>query len=77
MATRLEKIFRTNTICMTNDVLSEINTFLQSTSKPNPKEWAEVYSKITRSICGFYENNNITDEEIKEALRRKGDSNVN
>lgn len=78
MATRLEKIFRTNTICMANDILNEINTFLESNTKsrPDKDEWAAVYSNITRSICGFYEKNNITDEEIKAALNRKGVKNA-
>lgn len=78
MATRVEKIFRTNTICMANEILNEINTFLENDtkSKSSKKEWATVYSNITRSICGFYEKNNITDEEIRAALNRKGDKNA-
>lgn len=76
MGTRLEKIFRTDAICMTNDILNEINTFLESNTKPSKKEWAAVYSKITRSICGFYEKNNITDEDIRIAIKRKGGTNV-
>lgn len=76
MATRLEKIFRTNTIYMANEILNEINTFLESNTKSSKKEWAVVYSNIARSICGFYEKNNITDEEIKAALNRKGVKNA-
>ena len=34
------------------------------------KEWANVSKNIAHSICGFYEKNNITDEEVRKALTR-------
>lgn len=76
MATRLEKIFRTNTICLMDSILNEINSVIENKkAKTTAKEWANVSKNITHSICGFYEKNNITDEEIMNAVSR-GNKNV-
>ncbi len=72
MATRLEKIFRTNTICLMDSILNEINSVIESkkTAKTTAKEWAVMSKNIARAICGFYEKNNITDDEVRKALTR-------
>ena len=71
MATRIEKIFRTNTICLMDSILNEINSVIENKkAKTNVKEWSIVSQNIARSICGFYEKNNITDEEVRKALLR-------
>ena len=68
MATRIEKIFKSRTICLMDSILNEINNIVQAKGKISAKEHAEVYKKITKSICGFYDKNGITDEEIRKAL---------
>lgn len=70
MATRLEKIFRTNAICLMDSILNEINSVIQSKSRTSAKEYIEVQKRIAQSICGFYDKNGITDEEIRKALLR-------
>lgn len=70
MATRLEKIFRTNTICLMDSILNEINSVIQSKGRTSAKEYVEVQKRIAQSICGFYTKNNITDEEIRTAVNR-------
>ena len=71
MATRIEKIFRTNTICLMDSILNEINSVIENKkAKTTAKEWAIVSKKIAHSICGFYEKNNITDDEVRKALTR-------
>lgn len=75
MATRTEKIFRTNTINLTNSILNEI-LFCQSIIEDAPKkpEFSDMfvlaYKNITKSICDFYKKNDITDEEIRVAVTR-------
>lgn len=68
MATRIEKIFKSRTICLMDSILNEINNIVQAKGKISAKEHAEVYKRITQSICGFYDKNGITDEEIRKAL---------
>lgn len=71
MATRIEKKFRTNTICLMDSILNEINTIIQNKkAKTSAKEWAIVSQNIAHSICGFYTKNNITDEEIRTAIKK-------
>lgn len=75
MATRIEKIFRTNTINLTNSILNEI-LFCQSIIEDAPKkpEFSDMFvlahKNITKSICDFYKKNEITDEEIRVAVTR-------
>ena len=70
MATRNEKIFKSRTICLMDSILNEINSVIQSKGKTSAKEYVEVQKRIAQSICGFYDKNGITDEEIRKALSR-------
>lgn len=70
MATRIEKIFRSKAICLMDSILNEINTIVQSDKKPTAKEHATVYKNIAKSICGFYDKQGITDEEVRKAVTR-------
>lgn len=68
MATRNEKIFKSRTICLMDSILNEINSVIQSKGKTSAKEYFEVQKRIAQSICGFYDKNGITDEEISKAF---------
>lgn len=70
MATRIEKIFKSRAICLMDSILNEINNIVQTKGKISAKEHAEVYRRIAQSICGFYDKNGITDEEIRKALSK-------
>lgn len=70
MATRNEKIFKSRTICLMDSILNEINSVVQSKGRTSAKEYIEVQKRIAQSICGFYDKNGITDEEIRKALSR-------
>ncbi len=69
MATRIEKIFKSDAIQTMNSVLNEINELIekQQTKRTNVKEWVLMSQRIAQSICGFYDKNGITDEQIKRA----------
>lgn len=70
MATRIEKIFRSKTICLMDSIMNDINTIVQSEKRTTAKEHAIVYKNIVKSICGFYDKHGITDEEIRKAVSR-------
>ena len=72
MATRIEKIFRTNTICLMDSILNEINSLVENkqTNKSADRLNILVYKNIAKSICGFYKKNDITDAEIRIAITR-------
>ena len=79
MATRVEKIFRAGTIQLTNSILNEINDFVEyknsnskKTKKHDDSADALMYSHIAHSINNFYEEYNITDEEVQRAVAKKG-----
>lgn len=73
MATRLEKIFKSETISTMNSILNEINELVEKEpkTKTNIKEWISMTQRIAKSICGFYDKHNITDEQIKRACGGK------
>ena len=78
MATRIEKIFRLSTVKAMNSILNEVNTFIevQNNSKRTKKskdslaEEAMLYSHIAHIIDKFYEQHDITDEEIQRAIKK-------
>lgn len=72
MATRIEKIFRTNTICLMDSILNEINSIVENkqTKKSADHFDSLAYANIAKSICGFYKKNDITDAEIRTAVTR-------
>lgn len=70
MATRIEKIFKSDTIRLMDSILNEINDIVQSDKKTSAKEHAMFYKRITQSICGFYDKNNITDNEVRKAVSK-------
>lgn len=73
MATRIEKIFKSDTILTMNDILNEINELVekQQSKRTNIKEWVAMTQRIAKSICGFYNKNFITDEQIQRACAER------
>lgn len=77
MATRIEKIFKSDTIRLMDSILNEINILIRKTQnkklskEEKEKEWARTLTNITQSICGFYDKNGITDAEISTAVNRR------
>lgn len=67
MATRNEKIFKSRTICLMNSILNEINSCAPCSTQI---AHAKTQKTITELICKFYDQNNITDEEIRKALTK-------
>lgn len=78
MATKIEKMFRLSTIKAMNSILNEVNTFLEiqnsikrtKKSKDNLADEAMLYSHIAHIIDRFYEQHDITDEEIQRAIKK-------
>lgn len=78
MATRIEKIFRLSTIKAMNSILNEVNVFVEiqnevkrsKKSKDNLTEEAMLYSHIAHIIDRFYEQHEITDEEVQRAIKK-------
>lgn len=78
MATRNEKIFRSETIKLLNLILndiSELNERLKApennVKKSNRKFEIQTYSKIAHAIDDFFTKNQITDEQIRKAVDGK------
>lgn len=65
MATRIEKIFRRDTIQTLNNILNEIH---EAKITKNLFKKVTVCTNIIILINRFYERNNITDEQIKTAV---------
>lgn len=65
MATRIEKVFRRDTIQTLNNILNEIN---EAKTTKNLFKNVTAYLNIVILIDRFYERNNITDEQIKTAV---------
>lgn len=65
MATRIEKVFRRDTIQTLNNILNEI---YEAKTTNNLFKKVTVCTNIIILINRFYERNNITDEQIKTAV---------
>jgi hypothetical protein len=71
MATRVEKVFKTNTLKLTNQILNEISDFLEKYSvKKNANKLILMHQNIAHEIHNFYQKNGITDEDINYAMTK-------
>ena len=70
MATRTEKIYRTNSLKLLNNVLNFIDEYRTSKKRIDKKE-CELIKNITTDIDKFFNKNSITDEELRVAVERK------
>ena len=69
MATRVEKIYKTNTLQVFNKILNYVNDY-----KNKKKRLAEpertLLEDIVTEIDYFFNKNNITDEELRTAVEK-------
>lgn len=68
MATRIEKIFKRDTIQTLNNILNEIN---ETKTTKNLFKKVTVFTNVIILISRFYERNGITDEQVKIAVEGK------
>lgn len=79
MATRNEKIFKSETIKLLNSILNDILELSEKFSLPennikkknNKKAEIQTYSNIAHAIDNFFIKNQITDEQIRKAIDGK------
>lgn len=69
MATRIEKIYKSNSIKTFNTVLNYVNDYVQTKKKMGEKE-RELCENVATEIDYFFNKNDITDEEIRAAVNR-------
>jgi uncharacterized membrane protein YfbV (UPF0208 family) len=73
MATRIEKIFRANTIYSMNRILNDVNecvNLLQEKSRMNKKEVADTLKTIAKTVDDFFLEESVTDEELQRVLNK-------
>lgn len=66
MATRIEKIYKKNSLKTFNLILNYINDFVME-----EKSVAELCEDIATEIDYFFNCNNITDKDLREAVNGK------
>ena len=66
MATRIEKIYKTNSLKAFNNILNSISDFVNE-----KKNVAELCESVTTEIDSFFSCNNITDEDLRRAVNEK------
>ena len=69
MATRIEKIYKTNSFVLLNDILNLIKEYAEKNPKMTKRE-AEFYKEIIKTINSFLNVNNISDAELRNAVEK-------
>ena len=67
MATRIEKIYKTNSLVLVNDILNLIKEYAEKNPKMTKRE-AEFYKSIIKTIDNFLIKNSVTDAELRNAV---------
>ncbi len=73
MATRIEKVFRTNTVIAMNTMLNEISECvenLKAQKRLSKTDITNSLSKTVKIIDDFFKKHNISDEEIIRSVNR-------
>lgn len=73
MATRIEKIFKTNTINAMNTILNEVNECVENLKEQkriSKQNIADSLMTVARTVDNFFIKNNISDEEITNAIKK-------
>jgi hypothetical protein len=73
MATRIEKIFRANTIYSMNGILnvvSECINLLQEKPRIKKEEVAKTLKTIAKTVDDFFLEESVTDEELQRVLNK-------
>lgn len=69
MATRIEKIYKTNSLVLVNDILNLIKEYAEKNPKMTKRE-AEFYKSIIKTIDNFLIKNSVTDAELRNAVEK-------
>lgn len=69
MATRIEKIYKTNSLILVNDILNLIKEYAEKNPKMTKRE-AEFYKSIIKTIDNFLIKNSVTDAELRNAVEK-------
>lgn len=69
MATRIEKIYKTNSLVLVNDILNLIKEYAEKNPKMTKRE-AEFYKSIIKIIDNFLIKNSVTDAELRNAVEK-------
>ena len=76
MATRIEKIFRTNTVLTMNNILNEVCEVV-ATLKDKPKDANKereqikvLLRSIAKTVDKFFQDESVTDEELQRAIKK-------
>ena len=69
MATRVEKIYKTNSLVVFNNILNSVNSYISS-KKKLPESEKNLIKEITAEIDCFFDKNNITDGELRKAVEK-------
>ena len=69
MATRVEKIYKSNSLNLLNNILNHIDEYKTNKKRIDKKEY-ELIKNITSDIDKFFSKNNITDEELRLAVEK-------
>ena len=73
MATRIEKIFRANTIYSMNRILNRVSEcvdLLESKTRTNKKEIVETLKTIVKTVDDFFREESVSDEELQRVLNK-------
>lgn len=73
MATRIEKIFRTNTVLTMNNILNEVCNcveLLNSQQEFSKNDVADSLKTIVRTVDKFFQDESVTDEELQRAIKK-------
>lgn len=69
MATRIEKIYKTNSLVLVNDILNLIKEYAEKNQKMTKRE-GELCKTIIKEIDYFLIKNSVTDAELRNAVEK-------
>jgi len=69
MATRIEKIYKTNSLVLLNDILNLIKEYAEKNPKMTKRE-SEFCREIVKIIDKFLNKNNVSDAELRNAVEK-------
>ena len=67
MATRIEKIYKTNSLVAINNILNYVKEYIEKKKKIGEAE-KEFIEDVTTEIDYFFNKNGITDLELRNAV---------
>lgn len=67
MATRIEKIYKTNSLVTFNNILNYVKEYIEKKKKIGEAE-KEFIEDVTTEIDYFFNKNGVTDVELRNAV---------